>query len=86
MTLHEMPTSPEPDTERSVPPTAQDPATFNKVDLERLGRQRPETFKNGISEIAFCTSMLVSMLMSVSLTPSPHINYLSQPWHHGDIM
>lgn len=67
MTLHDMSTSPESDTERYVPPTAHDPATFGKVDLERLGRQRPETFKTAISEIAFCTSMLVSMLMSVSL-------------------
>lgn len=67
MTLHDMSTSPESDTERNVSPTAQDPATFGKVDLERLGRQRPETFKTAISEIAFCTSMLVSMLMSVSL-------------------
>lgn len=65
MTLHEMPTSPE-DSERDAPRTAQDPTTFQKVDLERLGRQRPETFKTALSEITFCTSMLVSMLMSVS--------------------
>lgn len=79
MALHEMPTSPEPDTERNVSPTAQDPATFQKADLERLGRQRPETFKTAISEIAFCTSMLVSMLMSVSLihnhTTTAHCYY-----------
>lgn len=69
MSPHDMSTSPESDTERNVPPTPtpQDPATFQKADLERLGRQRPETFKTAISEIAFCTSMLVSMLMSVSL-------------------
>lgn len=70
MTLQDKSTSPEPDTERNVPPMAQDPATLDKADLERLGRQRPETFKNAISEIAFCSSMLVSMLMSVSLTPT----------------
>lgn len=65
MTLHDMPSSPE-DSERDAPPAAQDPTTFQKVDLERLGRQRPETFKTALSEIMFCTSMLVSMLMSVS--------------------
>lgn len=67
MNLHEMSTSPESDTERNAHPTAQDPATFQKADLERLGRQRPEAFPNAISEIAFCSSMLLSMLMSVSL-------------------
>ncbi|KAL1870178.1 hypothetical protein Daus18300_005242 [Diaporthe australafricana] len=66
MGLHDMSTSPESDSdlERHVPPTTQDPTTFQKADLERLGRQRPETFKTSFSEIVFCASMLVSMLMS----------------------
>lgn len=69
MTLHDKPTSPE-DSERDAVPATQDPMTLQKADLERLGRQRPETFKTAFSEIMFCTSMLVSMLMSVSLIPT----------------
>ncbi|KAK2614702.1 hypothetical protein N8I77_001507 [Diaporthe amygdali] len=64
MSLHDMSTSPEPDSEHNVPPTIRDPATFQKADLERLGRQRPDEFKTAVSEIFFCSSMLVSMLMS----------------------
>lgn len=67
MSLHDMSTSPEPDSEHNVPPTIRDPATFQKADLERLGRQRPDEFKTAVSEIFFCSSMLVSMLMSVRL-------------------
>jgi hypothetical protein len=68
MAIHDMPaaTSTEVDSERGAGPATQDPMAFQKGDLERLGRQRPETFKTAFSEITFCTSMLVSMLMSVS--------------------
>lgn len=39
-------------------------------DLDRLGRQRPAIFKNGLHEVLFCSSLLVSMFMAVSLFPS----------------
>ncbi|POS77951.1 membrane transporter [Diaporthe helianthi] len=63
LTIHDISTSPG-DSERHVAPTTQDSTTFQKVDLERLGRQRPENFKTAFAEIMFCSSMLVSMLMS----------------------
>ncbi|KAL2189284.1 MFS general substrate transporter [Thermothelomyces heterothallicus CBS 203.75] len=34
------------------------------IDLDRLGRQRPAVFKNGLHEILFCSSLLVSMFMA----------------------
>lgn len=52
--------------ESSPPVIPLDPSTLQAPDLERLGRQRPEIFPTAISEITFCMSMLVSMLMSVS--------------------
>ncbi|KUI54575.1 hypothetical protein VP1G_01870 [Cytospora mali] len=48
----------------SLPATLQDLSTPEDLDLDRLGRQRPETFTTAISEIFFCSSMLISMLMS----------------------
>lgn len=35
------------------------------LDLEQLGRQRPAAFKNGVYEVLFCSSLLVSMFMAV---------------------
>lgn len=52
------------DLDLSPPPTPLDHSNLETLDLERLGRQRPETFPTAISEILFCSSMLVSMLMS----------------------
>ncbi|KAK4139885.1 major facilitator superfamily domain-containing protein [Dichotomopilus funicola] len=34
------------------------------LDLEQLGRQRPAAFKNGLYEVLFCSSLLVSMFMA----------------------
>ncbi|ROV95272.1 hypothetical protein VPNG_08971 [Cytospora leucostoma] len=55
---------PEAELETGSPATPQDPSTLQRLDLERLGRQRPEIFKTAISELCFCAAMLVSMLMS----------------------
>lgn len=44
---------------------------FQKPDLERLGRQRPDVFKTTLSEVFFSASMLVSMLMAVSFSLIP---------------
>lgn len=44
--------------------TTQDAPDIEIVDLERLGRQRPAIFPSAISEILFCSSLLVSMLMA----------------------
>ncbi|ROV98012.1 hypothetical protein VMCG_07007 [Cytospora schulzeri] len=54
----------ESDLDSTFQATPLDPSTLQTSDLERLGRQRPETFPTAISEIFFCMSMLVSMLMS----------------------
>ncbi|KAL2259683.1 hypothetical protein VTK26DRAFT_6538 [Humicola hyalothermophila] len=35
-----------------------------QVDLDRLGRQRPDVFPNAVYELLFCASLLVSMFMS----------------------
>ena len=36
------------------------------VDLDNLGRQRPDVFPNAVYEVLFCSSLLVSMFMAVS--------------------
>lgn len=64
------------DLDPSSPPTPLDHSNLETLDLERLGRQRPETFPTAISEILFCSSMLVSMLMSVSEPASRFLPYL----------
>lgn len=52
-----------------IPPGQDDAAaTPQKLDLERLGRQRPDVFKSTLSEIFFAASMLVSMLMAVCIS------------------
>lgn len=40
------------------------------VDLEQLGRQRPDVFPNAVYEVMFCSSLLISMLMAVG-RPNP---------------
>jgi hypothetical protein len=35
------------------------------IDLEVLGRKRPDVFPNTFYEVLFCGALLVSMLMSV---------------------
>lgn len=43
------------------------------IDVEALGRQRPAAFKSIWSELGFCFSLVISMLMAVSapLQPPP---------------
>lgn len=43
-----------------------DGLVFQKTELERLGRQRPDVFSTPISEVLFCSSILLTMMMSVS--------------------
>jgi hypothetical protein len=38
----------------------------DELELERLGRQRPDVFPNAVYEVLFCSSLLVSMFMAVS--------------------
>ncbi|KAK4244663.1 major facilitator superfamily domain-containing protein [Corynascus novoguineensis] len=44
--------------------TDSDNAELDALDLDRLGRQRPAIFRNGIYEVLFCSSLLVSMFMA----------------------
>ena len=44
------------------------PSDIQLAELEKLGRQRPAVFSSAISEILFCSSLLISMLMAVSLS------------------
>ncbi|KAL3421673.1 MFS multidrug transporter [Phlyctema vagabunda] len=37
---------------------------LSQKEIEKLGRQRPETFKSRLSEIGFCFSLLASMFMA----------------------
>lgn len=42
------------------------------IDIEKLGRQRPACLPTALRELAFCFSILISMVMSVSIpTPFP---------------
>jgi hypothetical protein len=43
------------------------------IDLEKLGRQRPETFASAWREVAFASSLLVSLTMAVSA--SEHMKF-----------
>lgn len=49
-----------------------DPSALD-IDLEKLGRQRPECLPSAFREVAFCSSILISMVMAVShlLASSP---------------
>ena len=44
-------------------------ADLDAIDLDQLGRQRPDVFPNLAYEILFCSSLLISMFMAVSLEP-----------------
>jgi len=54
------------------PPLGSDDASgthtpkLDEIDLDQLGRQRPECFPNLVYEVLFCSSLLVSMFMAVS--------------------
>lgn len=41
-------------------------ANWTTVDVEILGRKRPEQFKTAAAEIGFCFSLLASMMMCAS--------------------
>jgi hypothetical protein len=38
-----------------------------EADLERLGRERPKSFRGPWSEISFCLSIFMSQILAVSL-------------------
>lgn len=46
-----------------------------QLDIETLGRQRPDTFKTRWAEYGFCFSLLASMFMAVS-------NSFQSSWSH----
>lgn len=53
-----------------------DASSLQNLDLERIGRQRPEAFSSTTAEVFFGCSMLISMLMSVSCrTPQTRGNH-----------
>jgi hypothetical protein len=41
------------------------PAVVDPIDLDKLGRQRPDVFSNAVYELLFCSSLLVSFFMAV---------------------
>ena len=45
-----------------LPPLLSDDSSA--VDIEELGRHRPDTFSNGWVEIGFCISVLGSMMLA----------------------
>ncbi|KAG9251122.1 drug resistance protein [Emericellopsis atlantica] len=51
-------------TEHPIPPQDDSPAIFDEAKLERLGRQRPDTLRNALTESCFVLTMLLSMMMS----------------------
>jgi hypothetical protein len=40
-------------------------AAVDPIDLDKLGRQRPDVFTNAAYELLFCSSLLVSFFMAV---------------------
>lgn len=44
--------------------TSDDDEPQREIDLDQLGRQRPEVFSSTITEVLFCTSLLISMFMA----------------------
>jgi hypothetical protein len=48
------------------------------IDVEKLGRQRPEVFASAWSEAAFATSLLLSLTMSVSSLKPTRIQVRAQ--------
>lgn len=44
------------------------------IDLDKLGRQRPEIFSSTAKEIAFVVSMLGALTMAVRLPGHHHLN------------
>jgi hypothetical protein len=40
-------------------------AAVDPIDLDKLGRQRPDVFSNAVYELLFCSSLLVSFFMAV---------------------
>jgi hypothetical protein len=47
------------------------PAVVDPIDLDRLGRQRPDVFSNAVYELLFCSSLLVSFFMAVRYPQLP---------------
>lgn len=45
-------------------PTPDSPDTFDKADIERLGRQRPDLLPNWLAETGFVFTIVFSMMMS----------------------
>lgn len=43
--------------------------TVEGIDVEKLGRQRPEVFSSTLMEVAFVISILGSLSMAVGLSP-----------------
>lgn len=41
------------------------------LDVEKLGRQRPDAFSSTWTEVAFVTSILISLAMAVRTPPHP---------------
>ena len=50
------------DDTNTLPPLLSDDSSA--VDIEELGRRRPDTFSNGWVEIGFCISVLGSMMLA----------------------
>lgn len=55
---------PENDTTYPSLPQDESPETLDQAKIERLGRQRPESLRNGLTEFCFVFTMLLSMMMS----------------------
>lgn len=60
-TVEDAKTNPSAAIEDSIPSAAE---------IQRLGRQRPDTFRTALAEVAFCFSLLASMFMAVSECPA----------------
>lgn len=51
---------------QSAKASDQSPEFYNEMDLEKLGRARPDVFSNAWSETAFVFSIVMSQVLSVS--------------------
>lgn len=55
--------------------------SLTDLEIERLGRQRPDVFSSTLKEVLFCSSLVISFLMSVSLFTCPFSSIsCSQKW------